>query len=74
MDAILAGFSQDIAFARHFVATHPSPTLPPYRNATGIGYASKNYQKGWEIQLAIHPIVGGVMQASVSLPKLQYFK
>ena len=31
-------FSEDVAFARHFVATR-SP--PPYRNASGIGYASK---------------------------------
>ena len=30
-----------------------------YRSATGIGYASKNYLKSWEIQVAIHPIVGG---------------
>ena len=26
----LAGFSKDIAFAHHFVATHLPPTLPPY--------------------------------------------
>ena len=32
-----------VAFARHFVATHPPPTLPPYRSASGIGYESKNY-------------------------------
>ena len=25
----LAGFSEDGAFAHHFVATHPLPTLPP---------------------------------------------
>ena len=37
----LAGFSEDVAFAHHFMATRPSPTLPPYRSATGIGYASK---------------------------------
>ena len=41
MDAILAGFSEDGAFAHHFVATHPPPTLPPCRSATVIGYASK---------------------------------
>ena len=55
----LAGFGDDVAFARHFVATHPPPTLPPCRSATVISYASKNYLKWWEIQLAIHPLVGG---------------
>ena len=44
MDVIF--FSVDVAFARHFVATHPTtPTLPPYRNARGIGYASKKLAK-----------------------------
>ena len=42
------------AFAHHFMITHP-----PYRSATGIDYASKNDLKWWEIQLAIHPVVGG---------------
>ena len=41
----LAGFSEDVAFAYHFVATHLPPTFPPYRSATGIGYANKNYLK-----------------------------
>ena len=50
----LTGFGEDVAFARHFVAT-----LPPCKSATGIGYASKNYLKWQEIQLVIHPIVGG---------------
>ena len=50
----LAGFSEDVAFARYFVAIHS-----PCRKATGIGYASKNYLKWREIQLAILPIVGG---------------
>ena len=52
------GFSEDVAFAHHFVATRLHPTFPPYRSATGIGYASKNYLKWLEIQLAIHPVVG----------------
>ena len=39
----LAGFSEDVDFARHFIATCLPPTLPPYRRATGIGYASRNY-------------------------------
>ena len=43
-------FSEDIAFACYFVAPH---LPPPYRSASGIGYASKNYLKWWEIQLAI---------------------
>ena len=34
----LAVFSLDVAFARHFMATHPPPTLPPYRS--GIGCTS----------------------------------
>ena len=60
MDAIyIGGFDEDIAFACHFVATHPPPTLLPCRNATGIGYASRKQSKIPEIQLAIHPIVGG---------------
>ena len=32
---------------------------PPCRSVTGIGYTSKNLSKWQEIQLAIHPIVGG---------------
>ena len=53
------GFSEDIAFSLHFVPIHLSPTLPPYRSTTGIGYASKNYLKWQKIQPVIHPIVGG---------------
>ena len=41
----LAGFSEDVAFTHHFVATHLPPTLPPCRSATGIGYASKKLSK-----------------------------
>ena len=51
-------FSKDVAFACHFVATHPLPILPPCRSASGIGYASKNYLKWQVIQLAIYLIVG----------------
>ena len=47
----LAVFSENVAFVHHFVATHPPPTLPPYRSVSGIGYASKNYLKWWENQL-----------------------
>ena len=37
----LAALSEDLAVARHFVATRPPPTLPPSRNASGIDYPSK---------------------------------
>ena len=37
----MAGFSKDVAFAHHFVATRPPLTLSPCRSAIGIGYASK---------------------------------
>ena len=37
--------SEDVAFACHFVATLPPPTLPPFRSATGIGYTSKKLSK-----------------------------
>ena len=36
----LAGFSEDGAFSRHFVATHP-----PCGSATVVGYASKKLSK-----------------------------
>ena len=49
----LAGFSEDVAFACHFVASHPAGVLLIL--ATPV----KNYLKWREIQLAIHPIVGG---------------
>ena len=29
MDTILAGFGEDVPFARHFVATHPPPLSHP---------------------------------------------
>ena len=38
----LAVFCTDIAFV---VAPHPPLTLPPYRSASGIGYASKKLSK-----------------------------
>ena len=50
-------FCEDIAFAHHFMAIRLPPTLPPYRSDSGIGYASKNYLKLQEIQLAIHRTV-----------------
>ena len=40
-----------------WLPAHPSLSHP-YRNANGIGYASKNYQKWQAIQPAIHLIVG----------------
>ena len=45
----LADFSEDVAFAHHFVATCLPPNLSPYKSATGNGYASKNYLIWWEI-------------------------
>ena len=56
----LAGFSEDVVFARHFVATRlpRQPSHPVGVSANDIGYTSKNYLKWQEIQLAIHPIVG----------------
>ena len=38
----LAAFIIDVTFAHHFVANHPSSTLPFYRSASGIGYTCKN--------------------------------
>ena len=38
-------FSEDVAFACHFVVTCPPPTLPPYRSVSGIGYTSKKLSK-----------------------------
>ena len=47
-------FSEDIAFAHHFMATHPPPSSHP----VGILVVSvKNYRKWWAYQLAIHSIV-----------------
>ena len=54
----LAIFSEEVAVARHFIATCPPPTLPPCRNASGIDYPSKKLSKWWAIQLAIHLTVG----------------
>ena len=41
----LAVFSEDVAFACHFVATCLPPTLPPYRSASDISYVSKKLSK-----------------------------
>ena len=49
----LVVFSEDVAFAHYFVGPRTPSTLSPHRSASGIGYASKNYLKWWEIQLAI---------------------
>ena len=83
----LAGFSEDVAFARHFVATRPLPTLPPCGVLLVLATPVKNYLKWWEILLAVYPLVGGkidyinnyrivanFVQASASLPELQYVK
>ena len=54
----LAGFSEHVAFASHFVATHPPPSHP-VAVLLVLAMPVKNYLKWQEIQLAIHPIVGG---------------
>ena len=44
----LAVFSEDVAFACHFIAPHPPHTLPPYRSAS-VWYwlcQYKNYLNG----------------------------
>ena len=41
----LAVFTEDLAFARHFVATRPPPTLPPCGSASGIDYPVKKLSK-----------------------------
>ena len=47
--------NEDVAFACRFAVTRPS-TLPPYRSASGTGYAVKIYSKWREIQLAISSV------------------
>ena len=42
-------FSEDIAFAHHFVVT---PTIPTFRSASGIDYPSKIWQR---FQLRSYP-------------------
>ena len=55
----LAGFSQDVAFARHFMATRPPPPSHPIGVLLVLATPVKNYLKWQEIQLAIHSMVGG---------------
>ena len=40
MTPVDAIWSEDLALARHFVATCLLPTLPRYRSASGIDYPS----------------------------------
>ena len=49
-----AGFSEDVAFAHHFVASHP-----PCRSATDIGYTSKKLSKMAGNSASYAPILGG---------------
>ena len=53
----MAVYSEEIAFACHFVAIHPPP--PSYTVGGLVVLTVKNYLKRWAIQLAIHSIVGG---------------
>ena len=54
----LAGFGEEVAFACHFVATHPPPPSRSVGVLLVLAMPVKNYLKWQEIQLAIHPIVG----------------
>ena len=85
MDVIWLFLSVDVAFAYHFVATSLIFTLPPYGSANCIGYTSKklsrmagnsaSYIYTFNRQTTnSYRIVASFMQASVFLPKLQYFK
>ena len=51
-------FSEDVAFAHHFVATHPSTPLSHSVEGVLMVLATpvKNYLKWWVIQLTIHSI------------------
>ena len=57
MEGILTVFSEDVAFAHHFIARRPPPPCHPIaRSASGIGCvacANKNYLKWQAIQLAV---------------------
>ena len=55
----MAGFSEDVVFACHFVATSLPPPSYPIGVLLVLATSVKNYLKWWEIQLAIRPIVGG---------------
>ena len=52
---LLAVLIKDVAFARHYVAPSSPPTLPLYRSASGIGYASK-YLSNMAGNLASYPL------------------
>ena len=52
----MAVFSEDVAVASQFVATHP-PTLQESVLVV-LTTPVKNYLKWWAIQLAIHSTVG----------------
>ena len=46
-------FSEDVAFARHFMATRPPPPSHPAGVLLLLAMPVKNYLKWWEIQLVI---------------------
>ena len=82
----LAVFSRDVAFACHFVAPRPPPTLPPYRSASGIDYAKKTiynmmgnsasypvYSRQW-ITLNSYRFVEKYMQAALINPKIHWIE
>ena len=55
----LVGLSEDVVFALHFMATCLLPSTHPVGVLLVLATPVKNYLKWQEIQLAIHPIVGG---------------
>ena len=54
----LAVFSEDVAVARHFVATRPPPPPHPAGMPVVLTTPVKSYLKWRALQLAIHSIVG----------------
>ena len=68
----VAGFSEDVAFDRNFMATHPPQTSHPIGVLLVLMMSVKNYLKQQEIQLDINSctIVANFVQASVCLPEL----
>ena len=53
----LAGFSEDVAFAHHFVATRLPPPSHPVGVLVVLAMPVKNYLKWQAIQLPIYSIV-----------------
>ena len=54
----LAGFSEVVTFASQFMSTHPPPPFHLIGVLLVLAMPVKKYLKWWEIQLAMHLIVG----------------